>query len=399
MLYRRASLGEDHFEQVHSLRWGSCPPIRISRHSYRVDGSGHCCDDGPGTCIHSVVRGTDPYSVSSATDQACGLIVSSMTGVTALPDGGKAYHYTVGNQSGEQLVPPSTPPSGFNPLTASALQLALDGYPPKPPAATPAELQSWVQSIDHPHSVAPTPFLVSDPNATFGAGNSNNWSGYSDTSSSNTAYSSADATFNEPIIGASTCPQNSEFTWSGLGGASGGDDGLAQDGSAIGQGNGNPYGENQAWWELLPNNATYVNLFATAGQPFRAYTKFLGYGPSSPWPASFQFYLVNKFSGASYDYIDTTPGSQAQWPDGTWHNYYDGSTADYIGEAPTIHGAIQPLTNFQSFGFDDAYTNGIGVKNLPWYQFNMNNFSDTYLLVTDGYLGISSFSLTWDACQ
>jgi len=343
--------------------------------------------------------GRNPYAVSAATDQICGLIVSPMTGVTTLSDGGKAYHYTVGNQSVEQLVPPSTPPSGFNPLTASSLQLALDGYPPKPPAATPAQLQSWVQSIDHSHSVAPTSFLVSDPNAMLGGGNSDNWSGYSDTSSSNTAYSSSDATFNEPTIGASTCLQNSEATWSGLGGAAGGDDGLAQDGTMIGQGSGNAYEENQAFWELLPNSATFVNLIATAGQPFRAYTKFLGYGASSPWPASFQFYLVNKYTGASYDYIDTTPGSPGQWPDGTWHNYYDGSAADYIGEAPLSNGVIQPLTNFQSFGFSSAYTNGEGIKTLPWYQWNLNNASDTYLLVTDGTLGTTSFGLTWEACQ
>ena len=137
-------------------------------------------------------------------------------------------------------------------------------------------------------------------------------------------------------------------------------------------------------------------MFATPGQPFRSYTKFEGYGANSPWPATFQFYLVNEYTGASYDYRLTTPGSQAQWPDGTWHNYYDGSAADYIAELPNP--IMDYLTNFQSFGFDDAYTNGIGVKELPWWQWNLDNQWNTYLLVTDGFLGVSSFPLTWDAC-
>jgi hypothetical protein len=118
----------------------------------------------------------------------------------------------------------------------------------------------------------------------------------------------------------------------------------------------------------------------------------LGYGSSSPWPASFQFYLVNEYTGASYDYIDTTPGSQAQWSDGNWYIYYDGSAADYVAELPP--GGYPYLTDVQSFGFDDAYTNGDGIKILPWWEWDLNNSNNTYLLVTDGALGTGSFILT-----
>ena len=190
----------------------------------------------------SSCAGGNPYSNSAAIDEACGLTVSPLTSTSNLADGGTSYNYMVGDLSVHQIVPPAN----FNPSTASAAELSLYA-PPMPSGATAQARAAWQAVVPKLHAVTPVPFLVSDPKLTYGPGNSTNWAGYSDTSPSNTAYTSSDATFNQPIIGASTCLQNSEATWGGLGGAAGGDDGLAQDGTSIGQGSGNSYGENQAW--------------------------------------------------------------------------------------------------------------------------------------------------------
>lgn len=76
----------------------------------------------------------DLYAASDAQLQACGLKKVPLSGTAALPGGGVAYNYTLPDG---QVYTMNEPPSGFDPVTASASEDAAYGLPPAPPLSSP----------------------------------------------------------------------------------------------------------------------------------------------------------------------------------------------------------------------------------------------------------------------
>jgi hypothetical protein len=103
----------------------------------------------------------DPYRYSAAVLRACGYGVIPLVKVKTLPGGGHAYVYA---DRSEQLVPPA----GFKPLDAATnATLTEYGLPTRPRDR--AALQLWLTEMSGwTGSVAPAPFIVSDPYVNLG---------------------------------------------------------------------------------------------------------------------------------------------------------------------------------------------------------------------------------------
>ena len=330
----------------------------------------------------------DPYTHTAAALIACGDQVFPLQSKVAMPGGGIGCIYKVDGMTVEETVPPQ----GFNPVTATASELQVYAYPPRPPLGHYQELQDWKASVTGRHVQPASSFLVSDPNTRYSGGNNVNWAGYSD--GRGATYSSANAIYNEPIVSQSYCTVTWGATWTGLGGLY--SPSLVQAGTAIGTGPGHNYGEDQAWYEILPSSAVYLPLFATQGKPFYVYVGYFGVTNNQD---GFIFYLTNQYTGASLQFAIYTPSTQYYYngpgyPAG-YYPYYDGSAADFIEELPP---GAPYLTDFNKFGFDAAYANGNQISDYPWWESTLYDYYTGDTLVTNGILGSRGFTLQWDTC-
>lgn len=135
-------------------------------------------------------------------------------------------------------VPVPQPPAGFNPLTATAAQLAAYGFPPRPSNA--AALALWDNAMVHATTWEPGPAATSTPTTVTPDGaigqERTNWAGYEANSDNNGGAQFTDALvqFTVPRV-----PANSHYTsyspsdpmdayWVGQGGVS-------EDGGALWQ--------------------------------------------------------------------------------------------------------------------------------------------------------------------
>lgn len=104
--------------------------------------------------------GANSFAYAPSALQSCGYDAWPLTSTTALPGGGEAYAYDEG--SGD-VVTTIVPPSSFQPLTATAAQLAEYGFPPRPAAGTPT-YTDWFKEMSVYKGPAPAePEDISDP--------------------------------------------------------------------------------------------------------------------------------------------------------------------------------------------------------------------------------------------
>lgn len=280
----------------------------------------------------------NPYLVSSTTLQNCGVRTFARQQITALPDGGKEYVYNV---YGDKVVY-RIPPAGFDPRSASDDTLRFYGLPPRPSSAD--ALQAWAANMGQIHFVVPPQALASAPFSgaassaatVTGTDKTANWSGYIDKGS--TKFSNADGIFNQPYSGNSTqsCTDEAEVTWSGLGGY--GTKSLAQDGTAM-QTPG--VGEYQGWIEVLPDQPSVVAqpISARPGYAFEAATQWSG--PQLYGTPYYTFYMEDYYS------------RNVIVPQ-VYTNTYDGSTAEFVQERPTVNNQLTALLNVSYVEFTQA---------------------------------------------
>jgi hypothetical protein len=185
------------------------------------------------------------------------------------------------------------------------------------------------------HLIAPPPFLVADNRIRIGRGlargqsrirraNSSNWAGNYANGHSN--YGFVHASWAEPAIDTS-CARSDVAMWVGLGGVAHTGT-LAQDGTAFGAPG---IGDHQAWFEILPAFPVPVNVTATRGKSFDAYTSRETQGGR----AGYVFFLKNDSTGAG---VSPFVASSS----------YDGNTADVITER------TENLKNFDPFMITEA---------------------------------------------
>ncbi|MGH9129816.1 MAG: hypothetical protein ACRDY2_12880 [Acidimicrobiales bacterium] len=192
----------------------------------------------------------------------------------------------------------NVPPRGFDYLTATSAERKLYSIP----ASVPSNFQI----------IAPPSFLAEIPLSAF---TNSHWGGWI-ADSTFQQYTEAAINYQEPHLYASSCPSNSEVSWTGLGGWNSGQ--LAQDGTGA---NIPGLGQHQAWTEVLPTQPGLIPqpLYATAGDGFVAETIWNG-------GAHFTFRLTNTHTEQSIAGQVTAYG-------------YDGSSADFIIERP-LNGSV-----------------------------------------------------------
>jgi hypothetical protein len=162
------------------------------------------------------------------------------------------------------------------------------------------------------------------------------WSGYIATSGSSSTYTFAEAIYAEPGVYSTSCNPNAAIMWAGLGGY--GKSNLAQDGTSV---NWSGFGQHQSWYEILPNYAVAEPVFGHPGYSFTAQVNRIGTSNG------FNFNLYDSYSGYGINFQVYGPG-------------FDGSTADFIVERPSVNNTYQWLTNYVWVRFLDAYVNGTG---------------------------------------
>ena len=121
----------------------------------------------------------------------CGALMITPLGAPAFAAGG------TGSQSSQGSI---AAPAGFNPLTASASQLAEYGFPPRP--TSPEAYLSWARAMKHAvHDVPPAGGYGTLEGTTSGQ-----WGGYYETSSDNgdSTYDDANATLDVPSCSETT---------------------------------------------------------------------------------------------------------------------------------------------------------------------------------------------------
>jgi hypothetical protein len=322
----------------------------------------------------------DPFDYTPQALSACGIQTFPLTSQAALPGGGTTYNYDEGNGV---VVSVPVPPTGFDPLTATAAQLAEYGIP------TAADLnvtgQSWTELMTHAQAAPPPPFQVSLPNVHADTTYTSVWSGYADTGSAG-QFIGAESLYQEPSFNNYTCPGSQEVTWAGIGGYSGSS--LGQDGTAhyvSGLAN------HQAWYEVYPlETIQALNLVSTASHYVLATT-----GVS--------------FSPTTYGFIvyDLTTDTYASTVQTVSPSYYSGDSAEGIGERPSYGYVPTSLSNFGALTFVGSYgmgTNGVweGLDTGTRHGIHMtsNGLSTGTPLAAPGGIGAGgAFTDTWQNCS
>jgi len=321
-----------------------------------------------------------PYSMTQAQLAACHISVFPLASKTDPPNGGTTYTYHMGTNTATFRVPPP----GFNPLTASNVELEYYGLPPRPSPLDVDAFRTWVADYAGVHFEAPPPFLAEVPvdKAAFTprtggeqsrtlafSGCVSCWAGYVDQHASHNNYTVASVQFTEPRIGPSRCSNDGEFIWGGIGGY--GVQQLGQDGTAWGS---TGIGDHQAWTEVLPDQpgVVPVNLFATPGGSFLATTIWqgdIGY-------KQYDWNLVNEATKRGISFFTSSTS-------------YNGSTVEAIVERPMGDN----LANFGTIPFTKVQEE-IGSGNLTAFSnsaFPMNIYNSTGSKQLDSLSPLSNY--------
>lgn len=261
------------------------------------------------------------------------------------------------------------PPAGFNPLTASAAELAHYGYPPEPPKTAPDAYKQWQKLVTYPAKRITNPKLqlttiYNGPLQKVSEGqtvdnqtgvNSLNWSGWATVNSSNpfaTNDAYIQAEFAVPVAQEAffSCNDTWDYSayWVGFDGFNNSDvlqAGIEADAACLWY----PYGFSEyfdsAWFEWYPYAETRIDYPIINPGDLMGVTVW--YTTSSPHGIA---YIVD-YTDQQATVIGFNP------PSGTT---YVGNSAEWVVERPTVNGALADLTNYTANPWDFAYAYGNG---------------------------------------
>lgn len=299
--------------------------------------------------------------------------------ITPLPDGGQKYTY-----AGDGTSPVSTevPPAGFSPLSASDQELEEYGFPMRP--SDPSEAVSWNEAMTD-YTSTPVPGTIcwqsgepatpdTDPEGN-SSGFSGNWDGYVDTPASGNTFTAVSGEYHQPSRGGTSCSNEHESAWVGLGGwadRADGSRGLLQDGTAYDT-SGSPY----AWYE-------YVGKTASGAGTGVVEQNFAEAVDVEPGDHIYAYTSYDKSSGvATFVVEDETTGQEGSQQVGSMQSYYEGTNAEWIIERPSrkVSGVDTPwpLQNFGSISWTYAQ-----VYNNAWINAGNTSAQNKVNMTRDG---------------
>lgn len=319
-----------------------------------------------------------------------------------MPDGGKIYTYIIDGVENNFPVPPK----GFKPLMATDEELATYGFPPRP--TDPKELEAWTQNMAA-YKTTPIPEVIksdvvhgvmipdnslksmkTSPNfiGTVNSQTSSNWSGYMATGGKN-AFAQVQGDFVQPTIQSGCINNTAESTWVGLGGFGSGKP-LVQTGTAMNTINGAR--KYYAWYEYLspahPNpEIKFTKVTIRPGDRIHCYCSFQRSNNK------FNAYVANNTNVTSQSVIVNISAAE----------YYDGTTAEFINERPTLSNGqsswYAPLTKYGTTNWTNCQvykttSTWINLASLPHTDIIMTNNGRT--LATPSGLSGKNFKSTWN---
>jgi hypothetical protein len=321
--------------------------------------------------------------------------------VKPLPDGGRAYVYSMPDGSTATFP---VPPAGFDPLHASDAQLAEYGFQARPPSDSVA-YASWAETMSSYRST-PVPAIalgptISHPNQHAAASTpfdgfvNGSWGGWiANWGAGTTHYVATEMDFTEPSVSSTSCSVSSEAAWTGLGGYN--TVKLVQDGVEVPT-NATSLCSSKAsgycaWYEYLNDGNNHgptimSNVTIHSGDNMHLYTVY------SSALGRINFYVADNTTGTSQSVIINNVGT----------TYYDDSSGDFIGAEP--YGGT-PLKHFSTFSTRNSYAENtagtwttISSARYPTKATLVNGFGT--VLATTGNLNSSGtgFSMTWLRCS
>jgi hypothetical protein len=340
----------------------------------------------------SAARAADSRCVQPGVSEA--VSASGVRGLASAGDGlGRVTHYPTSQMS----VTVTTPPASWRPLTASDAELKTYGFPPRPKDA--AGAKHWQDTFrGYRGTAAPTPMCSTSVSMTVTHTiNSINWDGGMTVNGNGLAntFSTAESHWVQPNFVASSCGGQGWYgIWTGLGGHNiiNGHQRLIQDGSIVEAGTSNSA---HLFWEMLiagtvDTGAQTFGPLLPPGQQLEAFVAYTAGGGAG-------FFLYNLTTSTSYGSINVLSLTEnfVEYPASS---FYDGTTADFMSEAPTVNGTLAKLRQpTAALSVPYAVANGNPIANYPSWR--VNEFNGTSQLQNTTYDGIHAWHNGYIGCS
>jgi len=231
----------------------------------------------------------------------------------------------------------TVPPADFDPEKASNAELVEYGYPERP--LLPEAYAQWIDETSLVSPMLPQVFCLNSYAETespvMAIYTSHNWAGYVAQGVTG-SYIGLEADYVQPGYKSTACTGAQMASWIGLGGTQSGTDGLIQMGTVV------TSSGIRAWYEYLNTANTNPPVFITG---FQVSAK-----------DRLHFYIVrlpsDGYTTFSFLNLSSTTNNFLPVHITTATSYYDGSTAEWIIERPTLsQGGFTPLANYGSISW------------------------------------------------
>lgn len=300
---------------------------------------------------------------------------------------GHVYHYDVHGMATSEIVPPT----GFRPLSASDADLKLYGFPPRP--TEPAALAHWQRNMAAWKGSGTLNALCesNQSGSLTVTAKSRNWAGGMTVNGSQTAdtFYAADGEFVQQGFVSSCSGLQSYTTWTGLGGYN--QKQLIQAGTIL-----------QTPSPTAPIRMFYETISPTDPRPAAIWTDLT----VSPGDQVEAYNYFDTFDNHAFTFVyDITTGLSHNQTIPNALNYYDGSTADFITEAPifkdpTTGAAIQSnLTKTSGAGTYYYYATANSQPIANFSSWRIHQYNGTKQLQASGFDGVHAWTDTWKACS
>jgi hypothetical protein len=313
-----------------------------------------------------------------------GIMGVLILGFSVIGLGGSTYASkipaSISNPWWEPLKVFPTPPSGFNPVTASIQETAHYGFPQRP--VNTKQLQAWTQVMEHAKQwVSPNPIPVTRLWGLVGTTGYTNWAGYYTRSADNNGvtYTSVQGMWNVESVPGNGNYQNSDWQnapvvgfSTGIGGVSSSD--LIQAGTAD-IATATP--EYRFWTEDYPLDPIFEGPVIKPNQWAYVYIEYEGNGTT-------YYFLDNSTTGQWSSFINSTPD-------------YSGTSADYVAEMPAGDPYLPDFGNAPYTDAESTTSNGDtqNFTNQNYWKAIMGHPWDIFPMAEPSSPGSGDFTVVW----